>query len=199
MDWITWVLAAGFAAVVVALVVVIITFVNPVRNSPARHIVKAKREGKPVMWLDCGAFFSCVIGEDKNNKSVGEKADMIRTSNGGFVRKTPKALKYCEGVLMGFGEDFRSMVANVAIMELIEAITRKEWSDEEINKKLLAVIDKLKSDLNMGDARGELTKQYEKRIRDIDDDYNKKRAELIEVYEVEATEVKQEGVTHGND
>ena len=192
MDWITWVLAGGFAAVVVALVVVIIMFVNPVRNSPARHIVKAKREGKPVMWLDCGAFFSCVVGEDKNIKSVGEKADMVRVSNG-FVRKTPKALKYCEGVLMGFGEDFRSMVANVAIMELIEAITRKGWSDEEINIKLLAVIDKLKKDLSLGDARGELTKQHEKRLRDIDDSFNKKRAELIEIYKVEEVKDKQEG------
>ena len=194
MDWITWALAGGMAAVSVALVVIILMFVKPMRDSPARHIVKAKREGKPVVFLDCGSYFSCNVGEDKSTKAVGEKAEMIRVGQG-FVRKTPKGMKYCEGVLMGFGEDFRAMVANVAIMDLIDMIEKKGWDVEEVNHKLTVLVENLKKDLNLSDAHGELRKQHNERLKKINDDYENQRAEIIMLNEMKP---KKEDAQNGD-
>jgi len=174
-----WILAIMIAAFSIVIVWIIMYFLLPMKNSPARHIVKAKRERKPAFFLDDGKFFRCVVGDHQ----VGEeKAQVFR--HGQDIVKGGEGMKYCEGVLMGIGEDFRSLTVNVGIIDLMELIETKGWDADEVKSKLEKLADKLKEDLGLKDELKDVNEKYAKERAEVNAEYDNRRNTLIEQHEV---------------
>jgi len=174
-----WVLAIMIAAFSIVIVWIIMYFLLPMKNSPARHVVKAKRDRKPVFFLDDGKFFRCIVGDHP----VGEeKAQVFR--HGQDIVKGGEGMKYCEGVLMGIGEDFRSLTVNVGIIDLMEMIETKGWDAAEVKEKLEKLAEQLKSDLGLRDELKDAKAKHQKDQEEINADFDSRRAELIEEHTV---------------
>lgn len=174
--WI-FIVAGLVAAFVIIFVWMIYHFIWPMRNSFARHIVKAKREGKPVLFLDAGKFFRCLIPDTK----VGEeKAQIYRSGQDVIKAGSVGGMKYCEGVLMGVGEEFRSLIANVAIIDLMEMLKRKEWDQEEVNKLLKQLSEDLRIELGYVDGGKIIQDRYKEKVAQINARYDHAIARLAE-------------------
>lgn len=170
IDILTWVFAGGFAAVAIAFVYVIVAFIVPMRSTPAKHFVKAKREKRHVIILDAGKHFRFVVGDDKvgqeKNQVIRTGEDMIKVPNVG-------GLKYTEGnILMGIGEDFRNMITNTAIMDLMEALNRKGWDTEKVEALLTDLAANLKIDLGYVNGGEKIREQYEEDVAQINAQYD---------------------------
>ena len=150
-----WVVAIMVAVFSILFVFMLVWFIIPARGSPAKHFIKGKREKKPVFFLDAGKFFKCVVGDQKVGK---EKAQVWR--NGQDIIKGGQGMKFCESVLMGVGEDFRSLTVNVGIVDLMELIEAKGWNAEEVKTKLKSLEDQLKKDLGLTDELKALKEKY---------------------------------------
>jgi hypothetical protein len=187
VEIITWAFAGAFAASAIVVVYLIMQYIRPMAASPGKYFVKAKREKKPIFILDDGPIYRIVIGTDKQSKNTeilraGEEKDVIK--------KGPGSLKYCEGVLMGIGENFRSFLANIAILDLMEIINEKEWTFDDIKLRLDKLVDVLKQDMGLTDEFKELRLKYEKEIEAIDMTFNEKRHRLLKKYAVMEDEKK---------
>lgn len=169
-----WVVAILVAAFAIMFVFLLVWFIIPARGSPARHFIKGKREKKPVFFLDAGKFFKCVVGDHPVGK---EKAQVWR--NGQDIIKGGQGMKYCEGVLTGVGEDFRSLTVNVGIIDLMELIEAKGWKTDEVEQKLKSLEDQLKKDLGLTDELKDIKDKYEKDQTEINAKYDAERDELI--------------------
>lgn len=185
VDILVWALAGGVAACSVIIVFLIVQYIRPMAASPGKYFVKAKRERKPVFILDDGPIYRIVIGHDKQSKNTeilraGEEKDVIK--------KGPGSLKYCEGVLMGVGENFRSFLANVAILDLMEIINEKEWTPEEVEKRLDKMMDVLKKDMGMTDEFKSLRESHEKKVAGINQKFDSQRIRALEKYSVPVEE-----------
>lgn len=184
--WI-WVTAGLTAAFSIVFVWMILYFLVPMKNSPGRHFVKAKREKKPIVFLDAGKYWKCVIGKDK----VGEeKAQVIRS--GQNIIKGSQGLKYCEGVMVGVAEDFRSLLVNIGIIDLMEIINKKGWDPKAVQERLTEIADNLKKDLGFTDEIKKLDDELKEDIKAINVKYGNERAEIITNYRAPDKEV-----THG--
>lgn len=181
VDILVWALAGGLAACSVIIVFLIVQYIRPMAASPGKYFVKAKREKKPIFILDDGPIYRIVIGHDKQSKNTeilraGDEKDIIK--------KGPGSLKYCEGVLMGVGENFRSFLANVAILDLMEVINEKGWEPGELKKRLDKMMDVLKKDMGLTDEFKELRERHEKTIAGINLKFDSQRNSALEKYSV---------------
>lgn len=175
----TWVVAILVAAFSIMFVFILVWFIIPAKNSPARHFIKAKREKKPVFFLDAGKFFKGVVCDHK----VGEeKAQVFR--HGQDIIKGGEGMKYCEGVLMGIGEDFRSLTANVAIIDLMEMIEAKGWDSNTVSEKLKKLESQLKDDLGLKDELKARTDKHHKDLAEINAKFDARRDELVAAFAV---------------
>lgn len=174
--WI-FIVAGLVAAFVIIFVWMIYHFIWPMRNSFARHIVKAKRENKPVLFLDGGKFFRCIVPETK----VGdEKAQIYRSGQDVIKAGSVGGMKYCEGVLMGVGEEFRSLIANVAIIDLMDMLKKKDWDSEEVNRLLKKLSEDLRIELGYVDGGKILQERYKDRVAEINSRYDHAIARVAE-------------------
>lgn len=175
-----WVLALMIAAFSIVLVFLIMYFIVPMKNSPGKYFVKAKREKKPVIFLDAGKFWRCVVCEQK----VGEeKAQIFR--NGQDIIKGGQGMKYCEGVLVGVAEDFRSLLVNIGLIDLMDGINKKKWEPTELEDKLKIITENLKRDLGFTDDIKTLEEKLTADVVDIRADYDAKREKIILEHTVE--------------
>lgn len=174
--WI-FIVAGVIAVFVIIFVWMIYHFIWPMRNSFARHIVKAKREGKPVLFLDGGKFFRCLIPDTK----VGdEKAQIYRAGQDVIKAGSVGGMKYCEGVLMGVGEEFRSLIANVAVIDLMDMLKRKDWDGDEVNKLLKKLSEDLRIELGYVDGGKILQDRYSEKLNEINARYDHAIARIAE-------------------
>lgn len=172
--WVTAIVVAMFSIVFVWM---IMYFLIPMKNSPARHFVKAKRDKKPIVLLDAGKYWRCVIGKDK----VGEeKAQIIRS--GQDVIKGSQGLKFCEGVMLGVAEDFRSLLVNIGIIDLMEMINKKGWNQKDVQERLTTIADNIKKDLGFTDEIQELDNNLKEDIKEINVKYGNERADILRNY-----------------
>lgn len=170
LDILTWIFAGGFAMCAILVVWLILGYIWPLRNSPGKYFVKAKKERKPIIIADTGKFFRFIVGDEKvgeeKNQVIRQGMDLIKIANTG-------GLKYAEGnVLMGVAEDFRSLVVNVGIMDLMEAINRKGWDMDKVNELLTELTKNIKIDLGYVDGGQEIREEYEKDIAEINAHYD---------------------------
>lgn len=170
IDILTWIFAGSFAACAILVVYFIMAFIKPILTSPGKYFVKAKKERKPVIIADAGKYFRFIVGDEKvgeeKNQVIRQGTDMIKIPNSG-------GMKYAEGgVLMGVAEDFRSMVANVAIMDLFQELNRKGWDAEKINNLLTELAINLKIDLGYVDGGERIRERYEEDIAKINAHYD---------------------------
>lgn len=191
VDVLVWGLAGGVAAEAILIVFLIVQYIKPMAASPGKYFVKAKREKKPIFILDDGPIYRITIGTDKQTKNTeilrsGEEKDIIK--------KGPGSLKYCEGVLMGVGENFRSFLANVAILDLMEIINEKEWNLSEVKERLDKIVDVIKKETGLTDEFKELRLRHEKDLEMIGASYDEKRGELLSKYSIQDDE-KEEAVS----
>ncbi len=189
MDILTWILAGAVAALSIFIAFLILQYIRPMASSPGKYFVKAKRERKPVFILDDGPIYRIVIGTDKQTKSseilrAGEEKDIIK--------KGPGSLKYCEGVLMGVGENFRSFLANIAILDLMEIINEKDWDFADVKERIDKITDTLKREMGLTDEFKELRLKYEKKVDLLHTTFNQRRMELIKKYAVTEEPKKEE-------
>ena len=176
-----WVLAIMTAAFVIMFVWIILHFIWPMATSPGKHFVKARRDKKPVFILDDGPIYRIVIGHDKAEKN----SEILRAGEGSdVIRKGPGSLKYCEGVLMGVGENFRSFLANLAIIDLIEIMNEKGWNVEEVKTRIEKLQDHLKKDLGLTDKFDDLKKEKAEAIDKLEKKLEAARAAIIEAHAV---------------
>jgi hypothetical protein len=171
--WTTIISVAGFSIILVWL---IMHFIMPMKNSFARHIVKARRENRPVVFADAGKYFKTIIGEKKTGT---EEAQIIRDGINIVKAGNVGGMKYCEGVLMGIAEDFRSLVANVAILDLMEMIDAKGWEPEEVKARLTNLEEYLKKDLGFTDDVKEIKEQHVRAAAAINARYNAEAEKII--------------------
>lgn len=170
LDILVWVFAGAFAACAIIVVYLIFAFIMPIKNSPGKYFVKAKRERKPIIIADTGKFFRFIVGDEKigeeKNQVIRQGTDMIKIPNIG-------GLKYAEGnVLMGVAEDFRAMVTNVAITDLLQYINTNGWDTEKVNKMITELTTNLKIDLGYINGGEEARKQYEEDIAMINSQFD---------------------------
>ena len=88
-------------------------------------------------------------------------------------------MKYCQGVLMGVGEDFRSLTSNVGIIDLMELIDAKDWDSAEVDKKLKDLEGQLKKDLGLTDELMDEKEKSDKEQLETNAKYDAERDELI--------------------
>lgn len=171
-----WLFIISVSAFSIVFVWIILHFINPMKNSFARHIVKARRENKPVAILDAGKYFKVIVGE----KKVGqEEFQIIRDGINVVKAGNVGGMKYCEGVLMGVGEDFRSLIANVAIVDLMELVEAKDWNPEEIKARLNKLEEYLKRDLGFTDDVKDVKQTFIRRVAEINARYNAQIEQVI--------------------
>jgi hypothetical protein len=171
--WTTIISVSGFSII---LVWVIMHFINPMRNSFARHIVKARRENRPVVFVDAGKYFKTIVGEQKTGT---EEAQVIRDGINIIKAGNVGGMKYNEGVLMGVAEDFRSLIANVGILDLMEMIEAKGWDPEEVKNRLQILEEYLKKDLGFTDDVKEIKERFVKASAEINARYNAEAEKVI--------------------
>jgi len=176
-DIFMWTTAGSVAMFSIVIVYLITHFITPMRNSPAKYFVKAKREGKPLVILDAGKYFKFVVGDKKSGE---EKAEIIRDYRGVDVVKAGNigGMKFGEGVMMGVGEDFRALVGNLACIDLMEMIEAKGWDTAEVKKKLEMIEDNLRKDLG-----------YKDEVKDFQTAYAKARAETAAKYNIRIEQI----------
>lgn len=128
MDFMTiliFVAFGGMAALGIALVVVIMKYVQPLKNSPAKFFVKAKKEKKKVFIMDDGARFIIATG-----KTIDD--NMAVDDNGNAILISPDSIKYCMGVEMAIGENYRSIVTNAVVADIINFARKHNWDAKKI-------------------------------------------------------------------
>jgi hypothetical protein len=189
--WI-WVTAGVVSAFSIVFVWMIFYFLVPMKNSPARHFVKAKRDKKPIFLLDAGKIWRCVVGDQKIGS---EKAQIFR--HGQDIIKGDQGLKYCEGVMIGVAEDFRSLLVNVGIVDLMDMINKKDWEPSEIQERLNKIAENLKKDLGFTDEFQALEADYNRDIKAINDKFGYERAGLIKNYRVPDEALQNKEENHG--
>lgn len=170
LDILTWIFAGGFAACAIIVVYLILGIIWPVYTSPGKYFMRAKKGRKPIIITDTGKYFRFVVGDEKigqeKNQVIRCGTDMIKIPNVG-------GLKYSEGnVLMGVAEDFRAMVTNVAVIDLMEAINRKGWDMDKVNELLTELTTNLKIDLGYVDGGEKIREKYEEDIAVINSHYD---------------------------
>lgn len=170
LDILVWIFAAAFSVVAIILVYFIIAWIVPLRNSPGKYFLKAKREKKPIIISDVGKHFRFIVGDEKvgeeKNQVIRHGTDMIKVPNIG-------GLKYAEGnVLMGVAEDFRAMVTNVAIIDLMEALNRKGWDQAQVDKLLRDLTTNLKIDLGFVNGGEKIREKFDEDIKTINAHYD---------------------------
>lgn len=173
--------AAVVAIFSIALVWILLAIVVPARNSPAKYFIRAKRDKKPVFFLDAGKYFRCVVGRDKVGTGA---AEVHKIENGPDIIKGGQGLKYCEGILMGVAEDFRSLCTNIGIIDLMEMITAKNWNPEEVTKRLEEISEKLKGDLGIKDEIKELDDLHAAQLEELDGHYREQRDKIITDHQI---------------
>ena len=137
-DLIVWVLLGAVAALAVSLVFIIVWFVLPMKNSPGKFFLRAKRNKKPVCFLDNGSHWLVAVGESE------EEEGFIRDKNGNVIAVSPNSLKYCHGVLVGVGENYRSMLVNPAIAGIIQMAVEKKLKIPDIQEAMRSLEEKIK-------------------------------------------------------
>ena len=169
-----WMFIATLCAMAIVVVFLIVKYISPMMNSPAKHFVKARRENKPLVILDAGKYWKFIVGdkkvtEDDSGQTIkGEKGkDFVKTGNVG-------GMKYGEGVLMGVGEDFRSLVANISVIDLMEMIEKKGWDTEEVKARLERISEGLKKDLGYVDDAKLVNEKFKRQIGGINAEYDSK-------------------------
>jgi len=174
-----WMFIATLCAMAILTVFLIVKYISPMQSSCAKHFVKAKRENKPVVILDAGKYWKVIVGdkkitEDDSGQTIrGEKGkDFVKTGNVG-------GMKFCGGILMGIGEDFRSLVANIGIIDLMEMIDKKGWDTEEVKKRLNEISEGLKKDLGYMDDGKMVNERFKQQVTNINNEYDLKRAEIL--------------------
>lgn len=186
--WI-WIIAGETAAFVIFIVWLILWFVWPAKSSFAKYIIKAKREGKPVVILDAGKKWKVIVGDTK----VGKEKHQIIRSGDDIVKMSGMGMKYAEGgILLGVAEDFRSLIANVCILDLMEMIDKKGWNEEEIKTRLTAIVEGLKKDLGYVDELKLLKEKYDNDSKGVNEEYDKLRKEILKSYPSGASRGQEE-------
>ena len=184
--WITAIVTAGFSIFITFLLYWIVI---PARGSFARHVIKARRDNKPIFFLDNGKFFRCVIGEDKQSSASTE---VYRDKDGKNIIKGGQGMKYCEGVLMGIAEDFRSLTVNIGILDLLEGIVAKKWDGTELEERLNKLTEKLKQDLGVTDEFKDLEDRRKASLDKLVKTFDAQRAEIIKLHKI--TEAEDHGI-----
>ena len=185
--WITAIVTSAFSIFIVFLLYWIVI---PARGSFARHVIKARRDNKPIFFMDVGKYFRCVIGEEKQSSASTE---VYRDKLGKNIIKGGQGMKYCEGVLMGIAEDFRSLTVNIGILDLLEGIVAKKWDAKEIEERLEKLSEKLKGDLGIKDEFKELEDVKKAALEKLVKDFDSQRAEIIKLHKI--TEAAENEIT----
>jgi hypothetical protein len=140
--------------------------------------------------MDVGKYFRCVIGEEKQSSASTE---VYRDKLGKNIIKGGQGMKYCEGVLMGIAEDFRSLTVNIGILDLLEGIVAKKWDAKEIEERLEKLSEKLKGDLGIKDEFKELEDVKKAALEKLVKDFDSQRAEIIKLHKI--TEAAENEIT----
>lgn len=125
-------MGAGFSIVIV---LIILLYIQPVRNSPAKFFVDAKKNKKNVYFLDDGSRYIITTG-----KAVDESVGVDEQGNAIII--SPNSMKYCMGILMGVGENYRSILTNATTADFVEFAMKNKWDMDKV-KDYIANIEKV--------------------------------------------------------
>lgn len=114
-------------ALAVVIVIIILVYILPMKNSPAKFFLKAKKEKKPVIFLDNGSHFVVTTA-----KLVDENAAIDEQGNAIIV--SPDSLKYCLGVLMGVGENYRSILTNAVTADFVGYAVKNKFDSKKLSE-----------------------------------------------------------------
>lgn len=122
---------AFFASVAIFSIVIallLMLFVMPTIKSPGHLFIKAKKRKAPVVFLDNGSHWIGAVGQGP------VKEGFIRDDYGNVITVSPNSLKYCQGVMIGVGENHRSMIVNPAIVSLIKLCKDNKLTSPEVDR-----------------------------------------------------------------
>lgn len=131
---IIWILIGVIAIMGVVMMIMFMYYIAPIKNSPARHFIKARKKKMPVIILDCGNYFKAIVAKKHED-------GYIRGPNDEAIFETANALKGFEGVMLGIGEDYRKVIATAGAVQMLESVNKKNWNQKSMDK-LLQKIDK---------------------------------------------------------
>jgi len=130
MDILIWLIIALVCGFVIVFAFLFIQIIKPTLNSPARFFMEAKRKNKPVCILDNGSHWTVVVGEKQESDGI------IKDKFDNTIIVTPNSMKYCMGVLVGVGENYRSIVVNPGIIEIISKLKEKGIYSDDVRNAL---------------------------------------------------------------
>ena len=133
IDIITWILIASVGILVIFIGALFMLYLNPMRNSPARFFVKAKRKNKPLAMLDNGSHWVFAVGETEVDGMIVDDSNVP-------IQVAPNSIKYGAGVRIGVGENYRGIVVDPRILKLI-SIANKEKIPAPVLRKAIETLE----------------------------------------------------------
>ncbi len=140
MDIITWIIVGVLGVFAVTTVILLMMFVMPTIKSPGRLFMEAKRKNKIVAFLDNGSHYIGTVCDRT------EAEGFIKDLSGNMITVSPNSLKYCQGVMMGVGENHRSLLVNPDVVEMIDMATAKDIDVEKLKEAVDRLEKKLKQE-----------------------------------------------------
>jgi len=131
-NFLLWIFVTGgiTAGFVIAIVILIYLYIKPALDSPARFFIKAKRKKMPVYILDDGNKWRFVIPEYLDNSYAKTKSEVIFRGDKGAEK-----MAY-GGVLVGVGENERSLLVSAKTAEMIAKLKEKGVDPDKLREIL---------------------------------------------------------------
>lgn len=133
-----WILIAVIAAMGAVMAIMFMYYIAPIKNSPARHFIKARKKRLPLIILDCGNYYKAILTKKHED-------GYIRGPNNEIVFETPNALKSFEGIMLGIGEDYRKVIATAGAAQMCELVNKKKWDQKKMDS-ILQTINKAQNE-----------------------------------------------------
>lgn len=124
-----WAFAGSVAGFTILVVALIMYFIAPIRGTDAWMFIQARKNRKPVLFLDDGSKWRVTIGKNMTR-------DFIEDDEGNFIAISPGSLKWSKGVLVGVGDDHRSITAKPRLTKLLAQAKEQGWDVETLKKKI---------------------------------------------------------------
>ena len=129
MDVLTIGLFIAVAGLVILIVYIMYSFVQPVRNSPAKYFIEAMKKKKTVIALDNGSNWVFKISDREDEGYMTDKT-------GSMIFITPNSVKYGVGVKFAVGEAYRYMTIDPKLIEIIQLAKKNKITPTELREAI---------------------------------------------------------------
>jgi hypothetical protein len=128
-----WITITGSVTAIfsIAIVFLMMYYVNPALKSPAKYFIEAFRKKKDVIASDCGNYWTFYVATQGDGyftapdyKDKGKKIMLLEAPNS--VKRAFGGIKF------GVAEDWRASIVNPAIVSLIKRVVDEKLEPEQI-------------------------------------------------------------------